>query len=137
MKLEKKAFRSLKRAYDLLHIEFFQIFKSVDVTAGQFDLMETVSLSKDKALSIQGITNQTICQQPNVTRMISDLVKMGMVQRKNINTDQRMVIVQLTEKGLKTVKNIQKALFKLHIEQFNHFSKDELRLFTKLLNKVK
>lgn len=131
--IEKLVFRNLKRAYDTLHVETFKLFKNFEITLGQFDLMETILLSEKKALSVQEIAVKTVSLQPNITREIAALTKIGLVSRTKNKNDRRTVLVQLTERGKQLLKDIQKPLLDLHFSQFKEFTKNDLYLFNEFL----
>ena len=134
--IEKLIFRNLKRAYDTLHVETFKLFKNFEITLGQFDLMEAILLSKKKALSVQELAVKTVSLQPNITREIAALSKIGLVSRTKNERDRRTVLVQLTARGKQLLKKIQKPLLELHFSQFKKFSEDDLYLFNELLKKT-
>ena len=55
--IEKILSRNLKRAYNIMHAGTYKVFKDLEITAAQFDLMETILLSEKKALSIQELAS--------------------------------------------------------------------------------
>ena len=133
--IEKLTSRNLKRAYNLMHVENFKLFKNIEITIGQFDLLETILLSENQALSIQDLASRTISLQPNITRMVSELESAGFVERKS-GADRRTVIVQLTPKGERMVADIQKPLLELHVSQYKTLSEEELHMLNELLIKI-
>ena len=135
MPIEKSASRNLKRAYNLMHVETFKLFKNIEITVGQFDLLETILLSENQALSIQDLASMMISLQPNITRMVSELENTGYVERTS-GSDRRTVIVQLTPKGEQLVADIQEPLLEFHLSQYNMLSGEELYMLNELLIKI-
>jgi MarR family transcriptional regulator, 2-MHQ and catechol-resistance regulon repressor len=133
--IEKSASKNLKRAYNIMHVGTNRLFKNTEITVAQFDLMETILLSKEQALSIQDLTGKTVSLQPNITRMVAELESAGLVMRKS-GTDRRIVIVQLTQKGVEIVEEIQKPLLEFHLTQYKNLTKEELNFFNDLLEKL-
>jgi DNA-binding MarR family transcriptional regulator len=133
--IENVASKNLKRAYNIMHVGTNRLFKNTGITVAQFDLMETILLSEEQALSIQDLTEKTVCLQPNITRMVAELEGAGLVVRKS-GTDRRIVMVELTPKGAEMVKAIQKPLFKFHLSQYKNLTIEELHLFNALLEKL-
>lgn len=133
--IEKSASKNLKRAYNIMHVGTNRLFRNTEITVAQFDLMETILLSADQALSIQDLTEKTVCLQPNITRMVAELEGAGMVMRKS-GTDRRIVMVQLTPKGAEAVAAIQKPLFEFHLSQYKNLTTEELHLLNDLLEKL-
>jgi DNA-binding MarR family transcriptional regulator len=135
MPIEKLTSRNLKRAYNIMHVGANKLFKNVEITVAQFDLLDTILLSENQALTIQDIASRTVCLQPNITRMVADLENLGLVDRSSGN-DRRIVIVKLTDRGKHLVTECQKSLFDLHVSQYKDLSKEELYQLNELLIKI-
>ena len=135
MPIEKLTSRNLKRAYNVLHVGSNKLFKNMEITVAQFDLLETILVSENQALTIQDIASRTVSLQPNITRMVAELENAGLVERTS-GTDRRIVIVKLTPRGKELVVKIQKPLFDLHVSQYKNLSKDELSRLNELLVKI-
>ncbi|MGD9159146.1 MAG: MarR family transcriptional regulator [Desulfobacteraceae bacterium] len=135
MPIEKKTSRNLKRAYNVMHVGANKLFKNVEITVAQFDLLETILLSENQSLTIQDIASRTVCLQPNITRMVAELENAGLAERTS-GTDRRIVIVKLTLKGKQLVTECQKILLNLHVSQYKNLSKEELVQLNKLLIKI-
>ena len=73
-----------------MHVAMFKLFKNIEITVAQFDLMETVLLSENQALSIQDLASRTTSLQPNITRMVSELENANFVERSG-GPDRRTV----------------------------------------------
>ena len=135
MPIEKLTSRNLKRAYNVMHVGANKLFKNVEITVAQFDLLETILLAEDQALTIQDIASKTVSLQPNITRMVAELESEGLVERSS-GTDRRIVIVKLTPKGTQLVTEIQKPLLDLHVSQYKNLSEDELNMLNDYLVKI-
>ena len=133
--IEKILSRNLKRAYNIMHGGTYKVFKNLEITAAQFDLMETILLSKETALSIQELTSNTVSYQPNITRMVVGLDNDGFVKRSS-GDDRRKVMVSVTSKGKKLVAEIQKSLMELHLFQYKELSREERFLLNDILIKI-
>lgn len=135
MPIEKQTSRNLKRAYNIMHVGSNKLFKSFEVTVAQFDLMETILLSENQSLTIQDLASRTISLQPNITRMVAELESAGFVERSS-GADRRIVIVQLTPRGIEMVEIMQKHLYEFHVSQYKNLTKEETRLLNDLLEKI-
>lgn len=133
--IEKTLSRNLKRVYNRMHVDTNKLFKTLKITVAQFDLMETILLSQNQALSIQDLASRTVSLQPNITRMVAELESAGLVERSS-GSDRRIVIVQATQKGEQLVDKIQKPLLDLHVSQYQNLSKEELFKFNEILEKI-
>ncbi len=133
--IEKLTSRNLKRAYNIMHVGSNKLFKNLKITVAQFDLLETIQISENKALTIQDLASRTVSLQPNITRMVAELESAGMVER-SAGTDRRIVIVKLTPKGEAMVKKARKPLMDLHINQYQNLTREELYQLNELLIKI-
>ena len=135
MPIEKLTSRNLKRAYNIMHVGSNRLFKNLEITVAQFDLMETIQVSENRALTIQDLASRTVSLQPNITRMVAELESAGLVERTS-GTDRRIVIVQLTPKGQEMVNKIRKPLMDLHTNQYQKLNSEELHQLNELLIKI-
>lgn len=135
MPIEKLTSRSLKRAYNIMHVGANKLFKNMEITVAQFDLLETILVSDSQALTIQDIASRTVSLQPNITRMVAELESAGLVERSS-GTDRRIVIVRLTPIGKQLVTEGQKSLFDLHVSQYKDLTEEELHQLNELLIKI-
>jgi len=135
MPIEKLTSRNFKRAYNIMHVGANKLFKGMEITVAQFDLLETILLSENTSLSIQDIASKTVSLQPNITRMVAELENAGLVERTS-GTDRRIVIVKLTPRGKQLVTECQKSLLDLHVSQYKNLSKEELYQLNDLLIKI-
>ena len=135
MAIEKLTSRNLKRVYNVMHVGANRLFKNTEITVAQFDLMETILLSKNQSLTIQDLASRTVCLQPNITRMVAELEIAGLVERSS-GADRRIVIVKLTPKGIEQVEKMQKPLFEYHVSQYKNLTREELYSLNDILEKL-
>ena len=133
--IEKLTSKNLKRAYNIMHVGMFKLFKNIEITVAQFDLMETILLSENQALSIQDLASRTTSLQPNITRMVSELENAGFVERTS-GPDRRTVMVLVTSHGEQLLADIQKPLLEFHESQYKPLNKEELYTLNELLIKI-
>ena len=135
MSIEKLTSRNLKRAYNVMHVGANKLFKNLEITVAQFDLLETILVSENQCLTIQDIASRTVSLQPNITRMVAELEIAGLVERTS-GTDRRIVIVKPTPKGKNMIIEIQKSLLEFHVFQYRNLSREDLNLLNELLVKI-
>lgn len=135
MPIEKQTSRNLKRAYNIMHVGSNKLFKEFEITVAQFDLMETILLSENQALTIQDLASRTVSLQPNITRMVAELENASFVERSS-GEDRRIVIVRLTPKGTELVAGIQRHLYEFHVTQYTNLTKEEIYQLNGLLKKI-
>ena len=134
--IEKQTYHNIKKAYDKLLFELFDLFNEMGITALQYDLLEVLELEGSSGLPIKKIGEQMLSRQPDVTRIVDRLEKMGLVERERNGIDRRIVIVTISKKGAELRREAGKRLLKIHKCQFKAFSDRDFEIFNQLLEKL-
>jgi len=71
--------------------------KELDLTVEQWSIL--VHLWKYDGVSQQELSNRTFRDKPSITRLVDNLEKLGLVERRASETDRRINRIYLTEKG--------------------------------------
>ena len=83
------------------------------------------------------LPERTVTVVPGITGLIDRLEKSGFVVRERCQTDRRVIYVALTEKGHKTLADLDQPLQDLHKKLLGHLTKDELKELSRLLEKAR
>ena len=104
---EQKALRTyvkLMRAAESVTGRIHEHLSSIGLTLSQFAVIE--ALYHLGPLSQRQIGQKILRSSGNITMVIDNLEKNGLVRRKRDKADRRLFIVYLTEKGYKLIRNI-------------------------------
>jgi DNA-binding MarR family transcriptional regulator len=71
-----------------------------------------------------------------VTGMTDKLVSMGLIQRERSETDRRVVLFTITDKGKETIQRIRDQRFNRLTELFRQISNNELETTINVFNKI-
>jgi DNA-binding MarR family transcriptional regulator len=71
-----------------------------------------------------------------VTGMTDKLVSMGLITRERSDTDRRVVLFTITDKGKETIQRIRDRRFKRLTEIFRQISNDEIESTIGVFNKI-
>src|SRR5690606_25573459 len=82
------------------------------------------------------VVQMTSIDAYNVTRTVSRLVKMGLVQRRADTTDRRRVVLRLSPRGEDVYREIEATARALERELRRALSPHEWRQFSKSLDKL-
>ncbi|MCH4208291.1 MAG: MarR family transcriptional regulator [Solobacterium sp.] len=72
----------------------------------------------------------------NVSNGVEHLVQKGFVVRVNDEIDHRIIHLKLTEQAAPLIKQIKEATRHYYEELFDGFSEDEIRLYTKMTDRI-
>ena len=134
--LEQEAMLNIARTNDQQVIRFARLFRQHDLTPSQYNILRILRGEGAPLPSLE-IANRTVTVVPGITGLIDRLEKSGFVVRERCQKDRRVIYVALTEKGQKTLVDIDQPLQELHKKLLGHLTKDELKELSRLLEKAR
>ena len=134
--LEQEAILNVLRTNDQFHIQFERLFCQYGLTPSQYNILRILRGEGQPLPSLE-IAARTITVVPGITGLIDRLEKSGFVVRERCEKDRRVIYVVLTEKGQKTLAELDGPLQELHQKLIGHLSKAELKELIRLLEKAR
>ena len=104
-----------------------------EITPEQLALLNR--LYEKEGVTQRQLAEGTFKDNPNTTRLIDQLEKQGLVERKDHPSDRRAACLILTALGRKTRTELVQALIKLGERVYKKFSKSEKEQFIQLIRK--
>ena len=74
------------------------------ITLGDYDVLVRLARAADRRLRMAELAKRVMISPSGLTRVVDGLVKEGLVERRRETSDARVVMAQLTEKGLDRVR---------------------------------
>ena len=134
--LEQEAMLNIVRTNDQHQIRFARLFRRHDLTLSQYNILRILRGEGAPLPSLE-IASRTVTVVPGITGLIDRLEKSGFVVRERCAKDRRVIYVALTEKGQKTLADLDQPLQELHKNLLGHLTKDELKELIRLLEKAR
>lgn len=134
--LAQKAAINLIYTTNWLQGGFQEFLDEFNITVQQFNVLRILRGSNPNCLSTCDIRNRMLDKMSDVSRIVDRLVKQELVSRTINTEDKRLVDVQITEKGLTLLSNIDQKRSNLH-SVMNVLSEDELFTLNELLDKLR
>jgi DNA-binding MarR family transcriptional regulator len=134
--LEQEATLNLLRTNDQLQIRFARLFRDFGLTPSQYNVLRILR-GEGKPLPILEIANRTVTVVPGITGLIDRLEGARLVSRARCETDRRVIYVAMTEKGTKTLAQLDEPVLALHNQLMGHLAPNELKELSRLLEKVR
>ncbi|MDO4793750.1 MAG: MarR family transcriptional regulator [Filifactor alocis] len=128
---EEKLLISVSRMRNLLFRDLDSIFSSNGLTTTQFAVLEV--LYHKGNLCVGDIQRLILGTSGNVPLVIKNLEKEGLVLRKKSETDKRISMIELTEKGLLLIKKVYPLQKQRLSELFRDVPIEEKKAITKNL----
>ncbi|MGL4873083.1 MAG: MarR family winged helix-turn-helix transcriptional regulator [Clostridium sp.] len=112
--LNLKALIALTRAEQRVHQKEYVTIKESGLTVSQFGVLEVLYHKGD--LKICDIIEKVLGTSGNITVVIKNLEKDGLVVKRVDAEDRRAVFISITEKGRKIIED----MFPKHVENINN-----------------
>lgn len=109
-----------------LKMQEFYLFKPYAITIQQYNTLRILRGQYPKAATINLIIDRMLDRMSNASRIVDKLVTKGLVTRGTNEEDRRSVDVQITERGLKLLEELDVKFAEMS-EKINQFSEDECK----------
>jgi DNA-binding MarR family transcriptional regulator len=107
-----------------------------DITMMEWLLLGVIQRGNGKGMSMSEIAQTLHVTLPQVTALVNKLLPLRLIKQKSANLDRRSRLVSLTSKGELVLGDASKALNDATIEYFDGFSKEDIQIYTKVLQKI-
>ena len=124
----------LTRAADSVNARLNASGSMKKLTISQFGVLE--ALYHLGPLCQNELGNKILKSNSNMTTVVDNLQKRGLVRRERDQEDRRMVIVHLTDSGFELIEKVLPEHVAAIKEQFKGFSKEEHIILGNLLRKL-
>ncbi len=132
--MSMKTWMQVFRTYNKIRAKELVYIQSFDLTMHQFQVLEVLYHKGD--LNIGSITKLTMSTPGNITVVVKNLKRDGLIVSLQDENDRRASILSITQKG----KDIIEKLFPQHAKNFEEYfkvlDKQELETLYTLLKKV-
>lgn len=132
--ISMKTWMQVFRTYNKIRAKELVYIQSFDLTMHQFQVLEVLYHKGD--LNIGSITKLTMSTPGNITVVVKNLKRDGLIVSLQDENDRRASILSITQKG----KDIIEKLFPQHAKNFEEYfkvlDKQELETLYTLLKKV-
>ncbi len=138
--IEEELFVSLVRTTDLLSRGFVDLFQQYNLSGPLYNALRIVN--GESQVSVYGVTVGTIasrmvCRNPDTTRLVDRLEKLGYVKCVTCSEDARRRLVQMTEKGREVLKALHRPVRALHRKQFGSLDVESQQQLLSLLSQLR
>lgn len=125
---------NLSRAYLSVHRNVCQVFTKHGLTSAQFAVLEILFHKGD--LTVGQIVKSILTTSGNITVVIKNLEKDGLVTRKTSEEDRRVGIISITEEGRKLIENVFPEQLEAVMESFQPIEEENKKFISSELHKL-
>lgn len=121
---------AIKRGGELL-------FRRHGITSAQYNVLRILRGAGDRGLHCGAIAERMITAEPDITRLLMRMERLGLLVRHRDAADRRMVTAIATDHGLQLLEELEVPLRELLKKQFALLSEGEIEALIGGLEKVR
>ena len=134
---ETRAYLDLVRTHGRITTRSTEIFKRHGVTEQQYHALRVLEAAEPGGLPCLELAQQLPTPAPDITRLLDRMRRAGLVRRRRLDADRRVVMIELTERARAIICRIRPEVAEFHRARLAHMTPDELDLLGRLLRKVR
>jgi DNA-binding MarR family transcriptional regulator len=134
--LEQEAMLNVLRTNDQFQNRFGRLFREFGLTSAQYNILRILR-GEGKPLPCLEIADRLVQVVPAITGLIDRLEKNEMVRRNRCETDRRVVYVEITNRALTKLAQMDEPVNQLHRNLLGHMTRTELKELNRLLEKAR
>jgi DNA-binding MarR family transcriptional regulator len=131
--LEAEVFLNLMRTADELLRGAEEILKLARLSSTQYNVLRILRGAGDRGLCCREIADRMITRDPDITRLLDRLERRGLVARRRDSQDRRLIMVRISEAGLKVLRDLDGPVGQYNHNVLSHMRKADLRKLVELL----
>lgn len=132
-RMEGEAFVNLLRTADALMQGVAATLKSAGLSPAQYNVLRILRGAGPDGLACREIGERMITRDPDITRLLDRLEERGLVTRSRDRADRRVITTRIADKGLRILKDLDRPIEELHVDQLGHLGEQRLRSLITLL----
>ncbi|MFY0252516.1 MarR family winged helix-turn-helix transcriptional regulator [Chitinophaga sp. 30R24] len=111
--------------------------KKYDLSSQQYNVLRILRGSKPQPLNLLDIQERMMDKMSNATRLVEKLRLKSLLTRKQCDSNRRKVEIEITEKGLVLLNELDPIIEANHYTMAKKITKEEAALLSNLLDKLR
>ncbi len=137
MELSKKVMLNIHFTRNTISDKFSEILRPYAISVEQFNVLRILRGQKGKTVNMNLIQERMLTKNSNTTRLIDKLLTKDMVTRKVCPDNRRKMEITITDKGLKSLEELDIKVIEHDNSFTKNLSKEELNQLNDLLEKLR
>ena len=134
LSIDEKVLMAIVRVAEVFKRNHSAVFRNYGLSFPQYNVLRVLEASKNSQNKMSDVSRIMLVPGANITGLAKRLVKDGFILKKSDEKDERVTILEITPKGKKTLKNIEKEKDAWLELMLKNLSKDQK---LELLDKVR
>src|SRR4051812_21159044 len=124
---EQEVLLTVQRTVDALERKVSELFKPYGLSGTQYNVLRILRGAGKDGLPCGAIAERMVTRDPDITRLLDRLDKMGLIQRERGQKDRRVVYTTITDSGLKLLKQLDKPVQDLGLALVKNLNKTHMQ----------
>lgn len=133
---EQEALLNILRTGDQFQNRVGRLFREYGLTPSQYNVLRILR-GEGQPLPCLEIADRMIQVVPAITGIIDRLEKEEFVRRRRCTEDRRVIYIEITDKGLAVLKQLDEPVMELHKRLIGHLTRGELKGLNRMLEKAR
>jgi DNA-binding MarR family transcriptional regulator len=133
---EQETMLNILRTNDQFQNRFGRLFREYGLTPSQYNVLRILR-GEGKPMPCLEIADRMIQVVPAITGLIDRLERQELVRRERCTEDRRVVYIEITEKALGLLDEMDEPVQQLHRQLVGHLTRSELKELSRLLEKAR
>ena len=134
---EEEVFVALQRTADQLMRPMESLLKKYGLSPTQYNALRILRGAGETGLACNEIAERMITRDPDITRLMARLQRMGLIKRDRSHADRRMVITRITAKGRELTAQLDRPVRETGRRLIGKLGPKKLRSLLRLLDEVR
>jgi DNA-binding MarR family transcriptional regulator len=135
--LEEEVVLNVARTAEYLASASSEFFKSMDLTATQYNALRILRGAVSEGLSCSEISERMVTKESDITRLLDRIEARGFISRERPSNNRRMVVTRITDEGLRVLAELDEPVQEINRQLVGHLGEKKLALFNELLEAVR
>jgi len=131
---EQEVLLTLQRTADAFDRRIAELLKGSGLSTTQYNVLRILRGAGKDGLPCGAIAERMVTRDPDITRLLDRLDKMGFIARERGTRDRRVVTTTITEEGLKVLKQLDKPVQDLGLALVHGLSRPQMQQLVELLD---
>ncbi|MGH9565741.1 MAG: MarR family winged helix-turn-helix transcriptional regulator [Candidatus Angelobacter sp.] len=134
--LEQEAFLALLWTADRLQWRLTEALKPHGLSPTQYNVLRILRGAGKQGLACSEVAQRMITRDPDITRLMDRLGRMGLAHRGRGDEDRRIVVAKITPKGVDLLKQLDPVIRQFLHNLLGHMGEKKLNSLLGLLDKA-
>jgi DNA-binding MarR family transcriptional regulator len=131
---EQEVLLTVQRTADSFQRRVVEVLKPHGISGTQYNVLRILRGAGRDGLPCGAIAERMVTRDPDITRLLDRLDRMGFIIRERGQRDRRVVTTTITDAGLKLLKQLDKPVQEVGSALVRNLSKTQMQQLVELLD---